>query len=239
MKKARFRIVCLMLAVMMVFMAVPTSAFNNENALHVSRSTASYTLHDVKALESFVSVDLNGNLVFDVESARRSRTTVVDEEMFFMLQKHFDNLNAEFAKGSAVISENLEIEIVSDDFFKSFDIPFANDMNDFAPASEGACASWCRGGRRTNPQIHWWGVSRYLCDCVTQAQARSFRNAGDVTQGIALVSTLFKNAPLAVGAGLFTRYFNRLGDDLDWHNRAGRGVFIEMTWILAYSIRSQ
>lgn len=95
----------------------------------------------------------------------------------------------------------------------------------------------CGGGTNTSSNYHWWGYSRYACDCETNRMSDDFSSASSIAAGAAVVGAYF--GPIgAIPGGITGAYWSLIASRLDANNR-GHGVYIEMTWALFFDITPQ
>lgn len=180
----------------------------------ISYEDASAVINKIMALEEFISVD-NGRFVFDMQRARERR---IDQELLDGQQAWLDSINQLAEAGEVVI--NSDLSIISDE-------------------CESACGHWysCGGGSSTSISYHWWGYSRYACDCETNRMINDFNTVAAGAAGLAVFATYFGLVG-AAPCGLASSYFWLLSSRLGANNH-GRGVHINMTWILVFSISPQ
>lgn len=210
MKKAKNLICFLLSAIMVLSMSVTAFAQTPDN----THTATEYTVDDVKALEPYISVE-NGRFVFDTESAIADN---VDTELVNGQSAYLATLNSRANSGSITINEDLSID---------------------TPATMAQARHWasCGGGRNTSVTEYWWGYSRYACDCETNRMSADFNSCASVAAGVGVVGAYF--GPIgAIPGGLSSAYFWLLASRLDANNQ-GRGVFVEMTWVLAFDITPQ
>lgn len=108
-----------------------------------------------------------------------------------------------------------------------------------------------QGGNVDKVQLKWWGIRRYAnynnARYIANECGRYSEDFGALTYVAGLVTAscnkLSKTASKVIGfftccAGLTSIYFARLGRNINNCN-GDSGVVIDMTWILAYKVRSQ
>lgn len=199
-------------AIMLLSMSVTAFAQTPDN----QPPATEYTVDDVKALEPYISVE-NGQFVFDTQSALADN---VDTELINGQTAYLATLNSRANSGTIVINEDLSI-----------DAPMA--------MAETRARHWenCGGGRNTNVTEYWWGYTRYACDCETNRMSADFNSCASVAGGVGIVGAYF--GPIgALPGGLACSYWWLLASRLDANNH-GRGVYVEMTWALAFDITPQ
>lgn len=205
------------LAIVMVFCLGGTAFAQNADVNQdKSQLAQKYTVDDIKALESYVSVE-EGHFTFDVEQAKEDN---IDIQLIECQLKYFDILNDRADAGDIKIEKDLTI------------------INNEGPPSARA-SHWpsCGGGLNTDVTEYWWGYSRYACDCETQRMSADFNSCASVAAGIAVIGAYF--GPIgAIPGGLSSSYWWLLASRLDANNH-GYGVYIEMTWVLAFDITPQ
>ncbi len=179
----------------------------------ISYEDVSAALNQIMALEEFISVD-NGRFVFDMQ---RARDRGIDQELLNGQQAWLDSINQMAEAGEVVIN---------------------NDLSIISNEGESACGHWysCGGGRSTSISYHWWGYSRYACDCETNRMINDFNSVAAIAAGLTMLTKYFGVS--AVPFGLSSAYFWLLSSRLGANNH-GRGVYIGMTWILAFNIDPQ
>lgn len=220
----KHRILSVLLVVAMLF-SMSTVAFAQSADVggeNIATATTKYTVDDVKALEPYVYVE-NGNFMLDKERAIADN---VDEVLLDGQQDYFDILNNRAEQGKIIINEDLSI----------VNTEFQTATANLGNARAGHWYS-CGGGRNTNTVEYWWGYSRYACDCETQRMAADFNSCASVAAGVGVVGAYF-GAVGAIPGGLASSYWWLLASRLDANNH-GRGVFVEMTWILVFDITPQ
>jgi hypothetical protein len=136
-----------------------------------------YMVDDVKALEPYVYVE-NGRFGINADAAMADG---FDEALIQEQKQSFEQINKEAAQGKVIIKEDLDFTAVSSDSVYACDVCRA-------AAARGA-GHWysCSGGRNTATTNHWWGYSRYACDCETQRMAADFNSCASVAVGIGVV----------------------------------------------------
>lgn len=182
-----------------------------------SKQTISFTSEDVFALEKYISVDEDGYFEIDEKAAKKDG---INTELVNGQKKYFKELNSMIKEGKLQADKNLEIVSLNED-------------------TSLMASHWysCGGGRTTSVAYHWWGYSRYTCDCLTQQIAADFNSCASVAGGVGVIGAYF--GPIgALPGGLSCSYWWLLASRLDANNH-GRGVYIEMTWVLAFNITPQ
>jgi hypothetical protein len=218
---------------MVMFFPLTTTAFaTNDFTANESKAVKvlivnNYTVDDVKALEPYVYVE-NSRFGINADAAMADG---FDEALIQEQKQFFEQINKEAAQGKVIIKEDLDFTAFSSDSVYACDVCRA-------AAARGA-EHWysCGGGRNTAATNHWWGYSRYACNCETQRMAADFSSCASVAAGIGVVGKYFGGIG-AIPGGLSSAYWWLLASRLDANNH-GRGVYTEMTWVLAFDITSQ
>ena len=119
------------------------------------------------------------------------------------------------------------------------EIAIANDLSitSFTPISRAGHWASCGGGKNTDVTHHWWGYSRYACDCETNRMSADFNSCASVAAGVGVIGSYF-GAVGAIPGGISSAYWWLLASRLDANNH-GNGVYVEMTWVLAFDITPQ
>lgn len=178
-----------------------------------------FTKNEILTLEKYVYVDKKGFFKLNTMLAKNDG---IDNSLLEGQQKYFDYLNSLIKEGKITAYENLEIR--------------SNNINNLEVMSDSHWPS-CGGGLNTDVEYHWWGYSRYACDCETQRMSADFNSVASVSAGITIVAAYFGAIP-AIPPGLSSAYFWLLASRLDANNH-GKGVYIEMTWALVFDITPQ
>ncbi|MGV8147271.1 MAG: hypothetical protein ACLKAK_05680 [Alkaliphilus sp.] len=206
----------------------------NQLILYPSHSNIAFTKQDILSLEKYVSVSKHGYFELDV---KRALADNVDRVLLKGQQNHFNYLNSFIKKGALKAHSNLLItnNISTTSFYANsslaLELPISIILN--------TRSHWqsCGGGKNTAVDWHWWGYSRYACDCTTREMASDFNSAASVAAGIGAVAFHFGVIP-AIPAALTVAYFGLFASRLNANNR-GIGVYIEITWALVYDITPQ
>lgn len=94
-------------------------------------------------------------------------------------------------------------------------------------------------GGSTYDVTHWWGKTRYKSTADAKKWAHTLNKVAAGECGAAAVSAVFGVVPVVVG-GLGSAYCWNLGEDVAYYNgKSNRGIKVEMTWCLVYSISVQ
>ncbi len=212
MKKIISIIMCF---VMISSLTMVAFAQTPENTINIT----DYTIEDIKALEPYVYIE-NGHFALDVEAAFKDG---FDINLLIGQQNYFDFLNEKADNNLIEINNDLSI----------------TNIESSGPIASPMAAHWasCGGGKCTEATTHWWGFSRYLCDCLTRELAADIETASSVTTAIGVIGGIFGGA-VAVPGGLGTAYFILLGSRMNANNH-GRGILMEMTWVFAFDITPQ
>lgn len=211
------RFIALLLTLVMV-LSLGATAFAAESDSHFDAEKKSvFSVEEVKALEPYISVK-DGNFVIDEKSALSSG---MNPDLVHGQEAYLDYINNQVKSGLAIVNKDLTIS-------------FATEQN-----QAKASGHWynCGGGRNTNTTNYWWGYARYACDCETQRMSADFNSCASVAAGVGLVGSYFGFVG-ALPGGLSSAYFWLLASRLDANNH-GRGVYVEMTWALAFDITPQ
>ena len=232
MKKTR-RSICLFLVILMVISMSTVSAqtvnFNTQETTRMDNADSGlYTKEEILKLEPYVSVSNVGLFKLDVKKAQKDN---IDEELIKGQLQYFEQLNSLIEKGDLKAQKNLEIDRINDT------IPLTSYEQNISIAAKAGHWSSCGGGINTSVEYHWWGMSRYACDCVTRAMGSDFASVAAVSTGVAVVATYFAVAP-AIPPGLTAAYFALLASRLDANNH-GKGTCIGITWAFVFDIEPQ
>lgn len=175
----------------------------------------SYTVDEIKSLRPYIFVK-DGKLLLNQKEAQNAG---VPEQLINGQSHYFDMLNQKAEKGLITISKDLSIQ-----------------QNESVLQPRLSHAYNCGGGKTTNTEYHWWGYSRYLCDCRSNDFAADLNSAASVAAGAAAVATFV--APIASLVGIDSAYWWLVASRIDRNNN-GRGVYIEMTYALVFDITPQ
>lgn len=201
---------------MLFCISVPAFAQNADKNQDKSQLAQKYTVDDIKALKPYVSVE-DDHFAFNVEQAKA------------------DNINIQLIEGQ------LEYFDLLNGMADAGDIKIENDLTiiDNEGIYSARASHWpsCGGGLNTNSTTYWWGYARYACDCETQRMSADFNSCSSVAAGIGVVGAYFGGLP-GIPGGLSSAYFWLLASRLDANNH-GYGVYVEMTWVLAFDITPQ
>lgn len=219
------RITALIVSILLVFSASST-AIAADNSISNSKiviSRYNYSVNEVKQLEPYVYVEDN-HFAIDY---KRAVNDGVDINLIEYQQRVFDYLNSKEIK----INDNMSFTIESPETLLSASI-----------APEVTCMAtkhWynCGGGRNTSTTNYWWGYARYACDCETNRLVADLNSAASVAAGAGVIGTFFGGIGTVAG-GLSSAYWWLLSSRIAANNH-GRGVYIEMTWVLLFDITPQ
>lgn len=215
------KIVALTLVLSLALMSTLTGfAETQGNESHV------FTTEDVKALEKYVSCE-EGIFLLDSEQALKDG---VNQALVQGQLEYFELINAEARQGKLVINEDLSVEKVeglvldSDQMFATTTLGSGHAHN-------------CGGGKTTSPKTHWWGKSRYFCDCASNDYAADLNAVAAVAGGAGVVGGAFGGIG-AIPGGINCAYFWYFASRVDKNNN-GHGIFVELTWLIAFDITPQ
>lgn len=223
MKKIISIILCVVLVVSMPLNLFAFENYDNFETLdkvYNDISTLNITKADILALEKYISVNKKG--FFEINK-KQAKADGIDDFLLNGQENYLNHINSLIKTGELKANENLEIKS---------NIKRSN----VSALSSGHWWSW-GGGLNTDVSYHWWGYSRYACDCETQRMSADFNTCASVGAGIAVVAAYFGAIP-AIPPGLSSAYWWLLASRLDANNH-GRGVYIEMTWVLVFDITPQ
>ncbi len=176
-----------------------------------------FTKAEILTLEKYIYLNQEG--LFELNK-KQAKNDGIKDSLLNGQQEYFYHINSLIKNGEITVGENLVI--------------YNNSRKATATASHWPS---CGGGVTTNSEYHWWGYSRYTCDCLTQDISSDLNSVAGVAAGITLIAACFGPIP-ALPPGLTSAYFWVLASRLDANNH-GRGVYIEMTWALAFDITPQ
>lgn len=207
----------ILLALCMVLSLSATAFAEEPNNHNADEKMCLFSVEDVKALEPFITVE-DGIYTINVKKAISSG---MDKDLVYEQEKHLNYINNQAKEGLVKINNDMTFSVLAE--------------QNQAKAS----GHWydCGGGRNTNTTNYWWGYARYACDCETRRMSSDFASCATVAAGVAAVGTYFGGIG-AVPGGLSSAYFGLLSSRLDANNH-GRGVYVEMTWVLAFDITPQ
>ncbi|WDC83323.1 hypothetical protein PL321_11155 [Caloramator sp. mosi_1] len=171
-------------------------------------------------MKKYVSVNDNGLFELDYKKAKADG---IEEELLKGQLDYFNFINNSINNGELTADKNLNI--------------ISNNKNQISYYATSGHWYSCGGGLNTDVSYHWWGYSRYACDCETQRMSSDFNSVAAVGAGITVVAAYFGAVP-AIPPGLSSAYFWLLASRLDANNH-GRGVYVEMTWALVFDITPQ
>jgi hypothetical protein len=191
-------------------------AFEISDNAYSDIGTLTFTKDDILTLEKYISVNKKGFFEIDKKQAKADG---VNNSLLNGQEDYLKHINSLIKTGELTANESLEIE-----------------SNNTLALRSGHWWS-CGGGMNTSVSYHWWGYSRYACDCETQRMSADFNSCASVGSGITLVAAYFGAVP-AIPPGLSSAYFWLLSSRLDANNH-GRGVYVEMTWLLVFNITPQ
>ena len=182
------------------------------------------TYEEVIALDPYVSV-VKGQYVIDKKAARAAG---ISKELIDSQAEYIKTINKEAKDGLIAIKESKEFEVVSSD--STFAVVALENHH------EGEQAQGCRGGRNST-NFCWWGIKRFACDCETKRIASNLKWCSNI---VSLILSIFNIPNVYAKAALnFGKwYWNQLADRMNAHNY-GRGVQVNLTWVLAFATYAQ
>lgn len=217
----KLKALTLSLAITSVF---STQIFANSVSTNTIQQTeskvAAYTKQDILELEPYIYTE-DGLLRIDSESAIKDGKPV---DLVEGQEEYFNLLNLDAEQGIITINEDLSID---------------GTASIHEDEREPLASHWssCGGGKNTSTTEYWWGYARYACDCETNRMSADFNSCASVAAGVGVVGAYF--GPIgAIPGGLSSAYWWLLASRLDANNH-GKGVYIEMTWVLAFDITPQ
>lgn len=205
------------LSMVMMFSLSVTAFAQSPVEAEPTVSASQYTVDDVKALEPYISVE-NGRFIFDTDAASDDG---VPSDLINGQTAYLQKLNTQAANGEIAIADDLSI----------------TSLTPSAPMTRAGHWASCGGGKNTATTNHWWGYSRYACDCETNRMSADFNSCASVAAGVGVVGAYF-GAVGAIPGGLSSAYWWLLASRLDANNH-GHGVYVEMTWVLVFDITPQ
>lgn len=222
------KVVCLVLSsLFLITSTVPTLANDvniksTENIEQFSE-VSNYSIKDVKKLEPYVKVN-NGKFLLDEEFALKDG---FDQELLNMQKEYFNLLNELSNYGYIRINNDLSIENIERNISTYIKEPeyYTHKYN-------------CNGGILSNTNYHWWGYTRYFCDCATNTFSDDLSGVSSLYAGISIASAAFGNAPISTVSGISSAYWSLVSSRLSANNR-GKGVYAEMTNVLVFDITPQ
>ncbi len=232
------KILSMILAITMVLgMVVPSYADNNVSDLQLNNQQKQFSKEEILKLEPYISSS-KGQFEFDAEKALKDG---FDKDLVEGQKRFLNKLNCEAKENKILIKNNLEIES-----FPEYELELENkDLSALFRNSKSY--SNCGGGKNTDYEYHWWGYSRYACDCDARRIVSNLNTAagsGTMAAGTAAAVAL-KFPPAAIEAGIVAAgstigagYWSLLATRIDANNE-GNGVYIEMTWVLFFDITPQ
>ncbi|TMU83438.1 hypothetical protein FGG79_19715 [Bacillus sp. BHET2] len=131
-----------------------------------------------------------------------------------LLEESFKEINMQVANGQVVINGDLSITNKSN--FKTFAS---------AKASKGYTS-----------KTYWWGERATYTNSQTKTAVQQLQDAA-IHEGF-VAAALFWLPPIAGVGGITGAYCGKLASSMKSHNK-GKGVILDMTWVLAYSVKSR
>lgn len=185
--------------------------------------TIQFTQQDILSLEKYIFVDDNGHFILKEKEALSDG---ISNDLLKGQKNYFDQLNAAIDEGSLKANKNLEIEITNSTFnTESIGLPKISTL------------SKCRGVT-TKPTVHYWGQSRKLNSCdASRFSADMYSLAAGYGTPMGVIGVWFPGFAVAgiVSAG----YFSLVASRVDSHNSTGRGVELNVSWALIFTVKSQ
>ena len=127
-----------------------------------------------------------------------------------LLEKSFEEINKQVESGQVVINDDLSIT--------------SNRFTTFA------------SGNGYTSETFWWGERATYNNAQTKSAVKSLTDASiDITF---IAAATFWVPSIAAGSMLTAAYCGKLGKDMDAKNK-GKGVILDMTWVLAYTVKSR
>lgn len=205
------RIVAMTLVSVMAIGSLPHIVLADTYGPHMSTDeNLQFTTYDVLELEPFVYVTGDGLFGLDKASALSNG---INKDLIALQLSAFDFLNNRALKGEIIINEDLSIY----------------DPNSFTYLT--------RNGINRH-EVFWWGHRRHASTAEANRISADFNSVATGAAAGAVLGTWFPG--LGVGAGLTAAYFALLASRIDSHNsRTNRGVIVDVTWALVFSISTQ
>lgn len=230
MKRRNFKVLLALVLCFSVFFISISGVFagSTEQELAYSKVTKNFTKQDILSLEKYISVNKKGIFKLDKKSARKDN---IDIELLNGQESYLTYLNSLILDGKIKADSNLNITNVSTTSNSR------EDANILFQANSSSHWPSCGGGISTEVAYHWWGYSRYLCDCQSQELAADLNSVASVGAGITVIAAYFGGLP-AIPPGLASAYFWFFASRIDANNH-GNGIYVEVTWVLAFDITPQ
>lgn len=86
---------------------------------------------------------------------------------------------------------------------------------------------------------HWWGTSAYYSKNRATEVVLDYRSARTFAAGVTIATAGSPLAAFTIPVGLTGAYWELLADRIERHNVSGRGVIVNLTWVLAFTVKSQ
>lgn len=129
------------------------------------------------------------------------------------LEKSFEEINKQVDSGQLVVNEDLSITNKLDDAI-------------FAKAASKGYTS----------KTYWWGERATYTNYQTKVAVKQLRDAAIDTAFNSVYAVIIP--PVAAVTSLTAAYLNKVAKSMENANR-GNGVILDMTWALAYSVKSR
>ncbi|WP_411344498.1 hypothetical protein ACE3MZ_23530 [Paenibacillus sp. WLX1005] len=202
----------LLALVLFTVACTPTFASDTQNK--------EFTKQDILALKPYVSVNESGFFELDYSKAQKDE---VDLELLQGQKIYFDTLNKQIESGE--LKAHSDLSITSENL-----APLTSDLSKSVTAS---CA-----GKNTAVQQYWWGYSRYMNSCEANRFSADLTGVSATSGGVAIVAAYFGAIP-AIPPGITAAYFGLLASRVAANNANSTGIYLEMTWALAFNITPQ
>ncbi|GLB62107.1 hypothetical protein [Cytobacillus sp. NCCP-133] len=207
-----------LVSLMAVLLILPVLLNTTAQASSLGKQTSEFTMEDVMALESYISVE-NGLFKFDSSSATKNGH---DKELVKMQKDYLSDLNTEVKNGKLKVESNLEIVVLE---------PLAaEESGDYTTLV--SCP-----GKNTSLAYHWWGVSRYLNYCNANKFAADMASVAAGYTGAGLVAGIWFPG-VAVAGGIIASYAALMSARVSANNN-GSGVYIGITYAGFFNVEPQ
>lgn len=224
------KIVSIVLCFIMIFSIGTGSFADNQSRQYVgNHKSPKYTNEDVFKLKKYIELERNGTFRLEEQKALNDG---IDSELIKLQLKHFDMINPMILSGK--LSTNKKMEIIVNDYA----VDDIAAMTFTGMASYSGHAYNCGGGINSEVEFHWWGFSRYACDCESNRMSADLGSASSVAAGAAFVAAFYGQAAITLVAGIDSSYWWYVSSRIDANNR-GRGIIMGVTYVGVFNLESQ
>lgn len=206
---------------------IPTSYVvqNGEQSLENVLSTVSDNI-DVNTSEQSISLENTAQLANSIS------------------QTDIDNINALSA------TQGLPSNLTKDNFVQTIDNKVTElnqqvqdgqlEVDSNGQLTNTSDSSFYVQGGSTKDITYWWGKARYKSTANANKWAAQLNGLAAVNAGVGVVDGAIFGAVGAIPNGLTSAYCWGLSNSISYRNSLNsRGIIANITWVLAYSIRSQ